>query len=132
MMLICHTMNFFYPKNKFTDINYKIYDVNKIDKKKNPDIDYNEIYYTNQNEKQLCANVNIPEIPCDIVKKCEEVKPQPTKSFLDSLSNSEIAVIYKVMYEDAAREILTRSLHDIKKKQKKKENEKKYNPWHNY
>ena len=103
-------MNFYYPKNRFED-------VGKSDKT-NP-TDYNEIYYTNEsNEKQLCANVNQAQIPCDVVRTCKtEPTPTPTpttKRGLDSLSNSEIAVLYKVAYESAAREVLTRTLKDIK------------------
>lgn len=97
MMLICHTMNFFYPKNKFENVNAK------------STTDYNEIYYTDElNKTQLCANVNQAEIPCDIVKKCEpELIPKPT------LSNSELALLYKFAYEESAREIFTRTLEDL-------------------
>ena len=101
MMLICHSMNFFYPKNNFID----------IDSDRPKQTDYNEIYYTNDlNKKQLCANVNQAEIPCDIVRTC---KTEPNKRGLDSLSNSEIAVLYKVAYEESAREIFTRTLKEI-------------------
>jgi hypothetical protein len=98
MMLICHTMNFFYPKNKFENVDAT------------SKINYNEIYYTDElNKKQLCANVNQAEIPCDIVKKCNEPNqtPKPT------LSKSELALLYKFAYEASAREIFTRTLEDL-------------------
>ena len=114
MMLICHTMNFYYPKNRFED-------VGKSDKRNNETkpTDYNEIYYTNDtNEKQLCANVNQAEIPCDIVRTCKtEPTPKPTTiptRGLNSLSNTELSILYKFIYEHSAREILTRTLKDIK------------------
>ena len=117
MILICHTMNFFYPKNKFVDIS-KNNNNNNSDTPKQTD--YNKIYYTSDsNEKQLCANVDQAEIPCEIVRTCktEPAPPTPTPAptfGLDSLSNSEIAVLYKVAYEASAREVLTRTLQDIK------------------
>jgi hypothetical protein len=99
MMLICHTMNLFYPKNNFENVDAT------------STTNYNKIYYTNElNKKQLCANVNQAEIPCDIVKKCEPVptpKPKPT------LSKSELALLYKFAYEASAREIFTRTLEDL-------------------
>jgi hypothetical protein len=99
MMLICHTMNFFYPKNKFENV-----DATRT-------TNYNKIYYTNElNKKQLCANVNQAEIPCDIVKKCE---PEPTPKPKPTLSNSELALLYKFAYEASAREIFTRTLEDL-------------------
>ena len=101
MMLICHTMNFFYPKSKFEDVS-----TNSIKPLKT---DYNEIYYTNESdEKQLCSNLDQPEIPCDIVRTC---KIEPTPKY--TLSNSELAVLYKVAYEESAREIFTRTLKDL-------------------
>ena len=109
-------MNFFYPKNKFED-------VGKSDKRNNKtrQTNYNEIYYTDEsndsNKKQLCANVNQAEIPCDVVRTCKtEPTPSPTPSptqGLDSLSNSELAVLYKIIYEGSAREIFTRTLKDM-------------------
>jgi hypothetical protein len=103
MMLICHTMNFFYPKNKFENIDTKSI------------TDYNEIYYTDElNKKQLCANVNQAEIPCDIVKKCEpEPTPTPTPIPKYTLSSSELDLLYKFAYEASAREIFTRTLEDL-------------------
>lgn len=113
MILICHTMNFFYPKNTFVDISNN----NNNDNNTPKQTDYNKIYYTSDsNEKQLCANVDQAEIPCEIVRTCKtEPVPTPAPTFgLDSLSNSEIAVLYKVAYEASAREVLTRTLKDIK------------------
>ena len=112
MMLICHAVNFFYPKNKFENVG-KRNNNNDDDNNKPKKTNYNEIYYTNNsNEKQLCANVNQAQIPCDIVRIC---KPEPTfKTGLDSLSNSEIAILFKFAYESSARELLTRTLQEIK------------------
>ena len=138
MMLICHTMNFFYPKNNFEDViknsknskNSKNNKNNSNDKNSPSQTNYNEIYYTgDENEKQLCAIVDQAEIPCDIVRTCKpepkptptptptDIEPEPTTKptfGLDSLSNSEIAVLYKVAYEASAREVLTRELNELK------------------
>jgi hypothetical protein len=130
MILICHTMNFFYPKNKFTDVSTSRNSRNSRNNKTTPEkTDYNEIYYSNESDKkQLCANVNQAQIPCDIVRTCitdptpiptptptptPEITTAPT-SGLSSLSNSELTVLYKVAYEASAREIFTRALKDIK------------------
>ena len=117
MMLLCHTTNFFYPKSKFEDVSKRN---NKNSKNSPSQTNYNEIYYTSDsNEKQLCAIVDQAEIPCDIVRTCKteptptEPTPSPTFS-LDSLSNSEIAVLYKFAYEASAREVLSRELNELK------------------
>ena len=111
MMLICHSMNFFYPKNNFKDISTKN---NKNTPSPTPiNTYYNEIYYTNESdEKQLCANVNQAEIPCDIVRICK-TEPVPTPIPKPTLSHSEMALLYKVAYNESAREILTRTIKDM-------------------
>ena len=138
MILICHTMNYLYPKNKFANIPQAT--------------NYNEIYYSNKNSK-LCSNINTglsnddsllnqAEIPYDIITSCSNENSgvgtaggtggtsitagsiisggtsgsEFSSTYLDSLSESELAVLYKVVYEDTAREIITRSLKDISAK----------------
>lgn len=159
MILICHTMNYLYPKNKFANIPQAT--------------NYNEIYYSNKNSK-LCSNINTglsnadslsnqAEIPYDIITSCSNEGSGIGTSittgtsitggtaitsgtaitggtaisggtaitagnvisgggsdsiniYLNSLSESELAVLYKVVYEDTAREIITRSLRDISAK----------------
>ena len=92
MMLICHTMNYLYPKNKFENIPKKI--------------NYNAIYYTNQNDKISCDNSGRSEgqaeVPCAISKPCDVE---------NTLSDSELAFFYKVAYNQAAREIFMRTLN---------------------
>ena len=106
-MLICHSTNFFYPKNNFEDVGKK----NNKNSTTPIKTDYNQIYYTNESDKkQLCANVNQAEIPCDIVRIC---KPEPTPIPKPTLSDSEIALFYKVSYNESAREILTRTIKDM-------------------
>ena len=99
MMLICHTMNFFYPKSKFEDVS-----TNSIKPLKT---DYNEIYYTNQNDKISCDNSGKSErqaeVPCAISKPCDVE---------NTLSDSELAFFYKVAYNQAAREIFMRTLNE--------------------
>ena len=118
MMLLCHAMNFFYPKNKFEDVDTKIINERKKQKNNNNQTkktDYNQIYYSNESdssEKKLCNDRDQPEIPCNIIKKCDPIPTPIQKTGLDSLSNSEIAVLYKFAYEASAREILTRTLND--------------------
>jgi hypothetical protein len=96
MILICHTMNYLYPKNRFAN----------IPKTTN----YNKIYYTNQNEKISCDHLKEiqAEVPCDVIKTCND----EDQLNLNTLSDSEIAYFYKVAYEEAAREIFMRTLNE--------------------
>ena len=119
MMLICHTMNYLYPKNRFMNVPQTT--------------NYNEIYYSNQDNK-LCNTIltsTQADIPCNVIKSCADTpnsnssstskppistKPK-TKLSLDNLSlynlsNSEIAVIYKTAYNEAAREIFMRTIEE--------------------
>lgn len=103
MILICHTMNFFYPKNRFENIPRTTTYNEK----------YNKIYYTPQNEKKSCDTLgNLEgqaEIPCSAIKYCSaEDKLDET-----TLTDSELAYFYKFAYEEAAREIFMRTLKEI-------------------
>ena len=105
MMLICHTAHFFYDKNNFSNV-------------KDLPVQYNQIYYDTSNPYGSCNNrkpdqatldqlLGQADVPCPVVtKQC----PIPTKFSLDSLSDSELAVIYKVAYENAGMEVLNRAL----------------------
>lgn len=145
MILICHTMNYLYPKNKFTNIPQTT--------------NYNEIYYSNKNTK-LCSNINTggdissnmlsqANVPYDVISTCSDnicsgcngVATATTfanatsntsattattatvsaggddiKKYLATLSDSELAVLYKVAYESTEREIITRTLNDLSPK----------------
>jgi hypothetical protein len=114
MMLICHTMNYLYPKNKFDNIPQTTNGTETTN--------YNEIYYSNQNNK-LCDVIltsTQADIPCNVIKSCAQsstqtqkpTKPKP-KISLDNLSNSEIVVLYKVAYDEAAREIFMRTIKEL-------------------
>jgi len=120
MIVICHTMNYLYPKKRITQTNKLTKKLNNLIKNnKNSintftntvnDIDYNKIYYHNQNEKQLCDS-NLDKqanVPCNVVKQCSD----DDKLDEYTLSDSELAVIYKVAYEEAAREIFMRTLRE--------------------
>ena len=105
MMLICHTAHFFYDRNSFSNIAVPT--------------QYNQIFYDNQSNNNSCNNskpdqsvldqlLGQAEVPCATSQKqC----PTPTKFSLDSLSESELAVIYKVAYENAGMEVLNRALN---------------------
>ena len=102
MILICHTMNFLYPKNRFENIP-KITTYNEK---------YNKIYYTHQNGKTSCDNSSEghPAVPCSVVKACNA----EDQIDANTLSDSELAYLYKVAYEEAAREIFMRTLNGKK------------------
>ena len=114
MILICHTMNYLYPRKRIPQtnkLNNKLNNlINNTKNNKNSinsintfintsnDIDYNKIYYHNQNEKQLCDEH--AKLPCK--KTCSDDDY--------SLSDSELAFLYKFAYEEAGREILMRTI----------------------
>ena len=132
MILTCHTMNYLYPKKRIQIINPNIkgncstysncsgkgpdtcncsgkgtdksnYDSNTTNELNTfinipKNTNYNKIYYTNQNEKQLCDEH--AKLPCK--KTCSDDDY--------SLSDSELAFLYKFAYEEAGREILMRTI----------------------
>ena len=99
MLLICHTMNFLYPKNSNT-----FSDIPSIT---NPlQTQYNIISYDNDLGKIPCNNQ--AQIPCNIQKKCT-----PTKPTKYQLSDSELAILYKEAYEMAGEEVLLRTLRKM-------------------
>ena len=73
----------------------------------------NKISYSNYSSfKKGCTNTTKPPTPPDC-KPVPECKPVPTckQTFgLDALSDAELAVIYKVAYENAGMEIMRREL----------------------
>ena len=131
MILICHTMNYLYPRKRMPQtiklnnkLNHKLNNLKKNNKNNinsintftntANDIDYNKIYYHNQNEKKLCdANLDKQaNVPCDIIKKCSDDEEIDEEIDEYTLSDSELAVLYKVAYEEAAREIFMRTLSE--------------------
>jgi uncharacterized membrane protein len=118
MMLICHTVNFLYPKNKnsnsFSNLPLSIPN-NTLP------IEYNNIYYdySNKDQKLNCKMKNEAEIPCKIVTKCTIPKPIVTPTISASptttkyqLSESEMAMLYRDAYFNAGRELLLRTLNE--------------------
>jgi hypothetical protein len=111
MILICHTMNYLYPKNLYPKIKFE-----NIPEATN----YNEIYYSNKSPNQICDTLSQAEIPCTTIPKCNSKgqpiptpTPTPSPASLASLSDSEIAVLYKVAYETSARELFMRTLEEL-------------------
>ena len=124
-------MNYLYPKNKYKEIPqhpkhpqiynmqlqqqqqqqkpHSIIENNFQDIQIDSKIDYNKIYYSEQNKKKLCYN-DQANVPCDIVKICNDNPDANT------LSDSELAFFYKVAYEEAAREIFMRTLNELESK----------------
>lgn len=106
MMVICHTAHFFYNKNKFYNITQPL------------STEYNKIYYDDKqsrcnnndlNKEVLEQILGQSKTPCPTVtKKCS------TSSSLEDLSDSELAVLYKVAYENAGLEVLNRTLKNKK------------------
>jgi hypothetical protein len=119
MMLICHTANFLYPKNKnsnsFSNLALSI-------PKNSVPVEYNKIYFYNNDktEESECKLKKEAEIPCEIVSKCENTDtsasntpasiPVTTKF---ELSDSEMAVIYRDAYVQAGRQVLLRTINGI-------------------
>jgi hypothetical protein len=125
MMIICHTTNFIYPKNKnsnsFSNLELSIPN-NTVP------VEYNKIYYDyNKSDQSQCKLKKEAEIPCKIVSKCTVANsvnsanssiptsiPTTTKY---QLSESEMAIIYRDAYFASGRELLMRTLNDINSQQ---------------
>ena len=122
MMLICHTVNFLYPKN----INYNMHHNKPKPHNKNQNSfsnlllaipnntvpnEYNKIYYDydNKNKQSECNLKKEAEIPCKVVSSCNST-PTPTQKY--QLSDSELAVVYRDAYASAGREVLLRTLNE--------------------
>ena len=120
MILTCHTMNYLFPKDRYTmnnnmnnsiRINSNINNTmsNKNEKKSlnnflniPTNTNYNKIYYQNSNTISSCNNVEHANIPCKKICNAEEDY---------ALSDSELAFLYKYAYEEAGKEILMRKLN---------------------
>ena len=105
LMLICHITNYLFKKNTFADLTAAT---------STDPLQYNKIYYDtqggqsgNQWGKQSCSQLSQAQIPCDVVASCMNPAPSPTPN---QLSDSELAVLYKVAYQQAGIEVLNRTL----------------------
>lgn len=115
MLIICHTANLLMDTkgkrpNKAKGI-MKINHYNNTNTNSNSFINlppnlptkYNQIYFDKQ-EGEECKIKREPEVPCKAVPECS------TKTGMDLLSDSEIAMMYKYIMERAGFEVANRSL----------------------
>lgn len=100
MLLVCHTMNFLYPRTVVPSIN-KFFD---LPSKIQLPTQYNLISYDNQLAKIPCNNH--PQIPCKVQEQCKTATQT-------HLSDSELALLYKQAYEMAGNEVLWRTLKEM-------------------
>ena len=98
MILVCHTMNFLYPRksNNFGNVPLPT--------------QYNIISYDNQLGKMPCDSQ--AQLPCNILQQQQTQCSSPAKY---QLSDSEIALLYKEAYERAGEEVLIRTLQEMQK-----------------
>ena len=123
MMLICHIVNFLYPKNINYNLQHNLQHNLKHNKNQNSfsnlvlsipnntvPVEYNKIYYDydNKTQKSECRLKKEAEIPCNVVSSCAS-DSTPTQY---QLSDSEMAVVYRDAYASAGREILLRTLNE--------------------
>ena len=124
LLLVCHISNFLYPKQSKS-----IYTSNKNQNKNlnsflnlplsipNTPLDtkYNQITYDKPIDPSICKNMHEAEIPCNIISSCsassQNTVPMTTPY---ELSESEWAVVYKAIYENAGLDVLRRTLGDKK------------------
>ena len=124
MMLICHTVNFLYPRNNYNQHQHQ--NSNSFSNlalsipNNTVPVEYNKIYYdyNDKNKQSECKMKKEAEIPCNIVSACTIPTdiPIPTTTQIPTttryqLSDSEMAVIYRNAYQDAGRELLLRTLN---------------------
>jgi hypothetical protein len=94
LLTICHISNYMYPKrDEFAPVGCEIPQQSVNSK-------YTTInYYDLLNEKRICDNLENANIPC------------PTKS--NELTDEELGILYRAMYESAGLEIMHRTLNPI-------------------
>lgn len=106
MLVICHVMNYLYPRNLFTDI------TTPLTQKPLP-TQYNIIEYDNKLGQIPCEAQ--AHLPCNILNqqhtKCSQ-NTSTSQKILSQYSDSELAIIYKVAYEQAGLELLKRTIND--------------------
>jgi hypothetical protein len=92
LLLICHISNYMNPKPVHSEQFNSIYFAPANTK-------YTEIgYYDLLNEKKICDDLAQANIPC------------PTKSCAKELTDYDMALLYRVMYNRAGLEIMKRTL----------------------
>ena len=104
MILVCHTMNFLYPRNS-----NKFYDLPIMTLPPLP-TKYNIISYDNELGKIPCDSQ--AQLPCKVLQQQQTQCTTPTQTKYQ-LSDSEIALLYKEAYERAGEEVLLRTLQEM-------------------
>ena len=109
MLVWCHLSNYFYPKTqRYTNSHNRFIDLTIPTG--TPPLQYNRISYSNIEKRIPCNLMNEAQIPCDIKQYQNCSNPQATKY---ELSDSELAILYKIAYEQAGMEIMKRTLDSI-------------------
>lgn len=101
MLLICHTMNFLFTHKRNSSSFYNIPSITRP-----LPTQYNLITYDDNLGKIPCDSQ--AQIPCNVIQK--QCTNQPTKY---TLSDSELALLYKEAYEMAGEEVLLRTLNEM-------------------
>ena len=99
MLVSCHLSNYFFPKNKFIDL---------ATPTATPSLKYNQITYSDSKDKVPCDILSQAQIPCNQVPQCGNDLNGDKK--VDNLSDSEIAMLYKHIYDYAGIEVINRAL----------------------
>jgi hypothetical protein len=111
LLIICHTTKIYL--DRFADTNTPIETTTSTS--------YNDISYSDisKQPRRACATATTkPALPyCQPVPKCTQpvaCQPTPTcpppKKGLELLSDAELAVLYKLAYENAGREVMRREV----------------------
>ena len=118
LILICHTVNFLYPKHQ-THHTYNTHqsqnkNLNNFLNLAIPNIttpvEYNQIYYDKQALKIPCNQSKEAQIPCNVVSSCTNTTPQIPITTQYQLSDSELNILYRSLYADAGRQVLYKTL----------------------
>lgn len=107
MLLLCHTMNFLYPRNSN---NFGNILPNKMPTKPLP-TQYNIISYDNHLGKIPCDSQ--AQVPCQVLQQQQEQCSQSSQPTQFQLSDSELAILYKEAYEQAGAELIARTLQEM-------------------
>jgi hypothetical protein len=99
MLITCHLRNYFNKPPRSAFINLSV-------PTGTPPLQYNKISYTPKQEQIPCEIAAQGNFPCSQIQTCQT----QTQATDKQLSDSELAILYKITYEQAGLELMNRIL----------------------
>lgn len=106
MLITCHLRNYM----RSSEANPKSDFINLAIPTGTPPLRYNQISYSDQRRKIPCEIAAQANVPCSQIQTPCTSGSTSTDSQMYQLSDSELAIIYKLAYEQAGLELMNRVL----------------------